>query len=760
MKVKRKKHLVSKLIAVGLTLSLITQSMEGFLFVTKANELTETEVETNANIISSVNKSDKLEEAIDSKEEEENQKEEKVLNQFKNENINESISLDVEDYSSEYIKIVWENHDESNILSYNVYRNGKFIKNVIDKDYVDKNIEASDDLKDSYIYEVRSVNEEGEEISQSNKKEVYAVDDLTLTDYTQLNCDLIVKNLNITDRGSIYLNGYTLKTTENMYLENGYINLEDGNLAVGKDLIMNKSYIICDRGRLDVGGCLVMNNNSYLITDNEEGEAYIDGDVEVDESQIIITSTGILDIKGNLNVKKQRDDASDIIVVGNGVITFSGEHPQKINLSDKSYLENLEFRNTSEEGIVLEEPLNALNVKRNDTRITYGLANEKYGWTLEEDTVYEGDLYLVSDELNLNGHKLEVTGSIIQLGGEININEGKLTVNEDYCIAGRKMVNGEYVYSKSNGKLIMNKEKDEIHVNGNFVSASVATYNTRITDGKVYIGGDYIQKRDVERYGFGFTRNCQVIFTENKEHLVNELMMAENIIIEKNTSVNFEDGTTSVNNLTIEQDAKVNINGNGIKVLNKIVNHSNYINGIIEIDSKTEIEGEYYNGDICYTGNDAYAKKLKVGGTLYLNGNLVKRDLDNIEYDSLNICGGEFSLVDENFEINKDLTVSGGKFVIGTSKILVRNNLNVTNSGILEMVNNDGNIKIYGDVHWNSDKISNLTAGCMEIYGDFTQNNEENAGIKCSENHKITLCGEKVRSYLYVMKTYNLIYWR
>ena len=149
VKVKRKRHLVSKLIAVGLTLSLMTQSMEGFLFVTNANELTETEVETNANIISSVNKSDKLEEAIDSKEEEENQKEEKVLNQFKNENINESISLDVEDYSSEYIKIVWENHDESNILSYNVYRNGKFIKNVIGKDYVDKNIEASDDLKDS-----------------------------------------------------------------------------------------------------------------------------------------------------------------------------------------------------------------------------------------------------------------------------------------------------------------------------------------------------------------------------------------------------------------------------------------------------------------------------------------------------------------------------------------------------------------------------------------------------------------------------------
>ena len=742
VKVKRKRHLVSKLIAVGLTLSLMTQSMEGFLFVTNANELTETEVETNANIISSVNKSDKLEEAIDSKEEEENQKEEKVLNQFKNENINESISLDVEDYSSEYIKIVWENHDESNILSYNVYRNGKFIKNVIGKDYVDKNIEASDDLKDSYIYEVRSVNDEGVEISKSDKKEVYAVDDLTLTGYTQLNCDLIVKNLNITDRSSIYLNGYTLKTTENTYMEDGYLNLEGGSLIVGKDLNMNKSHIICDKGRLDVGGCLVMNNNSYLTIYNEEGEAYIDGDVEVDESRIII-GIGILDIKGNLNVKYQKDSILDILVVGDGVIIFSGEEQQKINLSDKSYLENVEFRNTSEEGIVLEEPLNALNVKRNDTRITYGLDNEKYGWTLQEDTVYEGDLYLISDELNLNGHKLEVTGSIIQLGGVININEGNLTVNKDYCIAGRKMVNGKYVYSKSNGKLIMNKEKDEIHVNGNFVSASVATYNTYATEGKVYIGGDYIQKRDVARYGFGFIENCQVFFTGNIEHQVEQIIMAENIIIEKNASVNFEDGTTSIKNLTIEEDAKVNIKGNGIKVLNKIINKSNYVNGTIEIDNNTEVEGNYYNGNICYAGNGKYKRKLKVEGTLYLNGNLVKEDINNFIYDSLNICGGEFSLADENLEINKDLTVSGGKFVIGASKVTVGNNLMVTNTGAVDMSKNDGNVEVYGNVLWDSNNISNLKAGCMKIYGDFTQNNEENPGLKCSGNHKIVLCGER-----------------
>ena len=487
----------------------------------------------------------------------------------------------------------------------------------------------------------------------------------------------------------------------------------------------------------------MFNNNSYLTTYNEEGEAYIGGDVEMNESQIIITSTGILDIKGNLNVKKQRDDASDIIVVGNGVIIFSGEHPQKINLSDKSYLENVEFRNTSEEGIVLDEPLNALNIKRNNTRITYGLANEKYGWTLEEDTVYEGDLYLVSDELNLNGHKLEVTGSIIQLGGEININEGKLTVNEDYCIAGRKMVNGEYVYSKSNGKLIMNKEKDEIHVNGNFVSASVATYNTYATEGKVYIGGDYIQKRDVARYGFGFTENCQVFFTGNIEHQVEQIIMAENIIIEKNASVNFEDGTTSIKNLTIEEDAKVNIKGNGIKVLNKIINKSNYVNGTIEIDNNTEVEGNYYNGNICYAGNGKYKRKLKVEGTLYLNGNLVKEDINNFIYDSLNICGGEFSLADENLEINKDLTVSGGKFVVGASKVTVGNNLMVTNTGVVDMSTNDGNVEVYGNVLWDSNNISNLKAGCMKIYGDFIQNNEENAGIKCSENHKITLCGEK-----------------
>ena len=77
------------------------------------------------------------------------------------------------------------------------------------------------------------------------------------------------------------------------------------------------------------------------------------------------------------------------------------------------------------------------------------------------------------------------------------------------------------------------------------------------------------------------------------------------------------------NNLTIEQDAKVNINGNGIKVLNKIINKSNYVNGTIEIDNNTEVEGNCYNGNICYAGNGKYKRKLKVDGTLYLNINMV-----------------------------------------------------------------------------------------------------------------------------------------
>ncbi len=56
--------------------------------------------------------------------------------------------------------------------------------------------------------------------------------------------------------------------------------------------------------------------------------------------------------------------------------------------------------------------------------------------------MYEGDLYLISDELNLNGYTLHVKGNLIQSGGTVNVNNGELLVDGDYRIQSevKKMV--------------------------------------------------------------------------------------------------------------------------------------------------------------------------------------------------------------------------------------------------------------------------------------------------------------------------------
>ena len=53
---------------------------------------------------------------------------------------------------------------------------------------------------------------------------------------------------------------------------------------------------------------------------------------------------------------------------------------------------------------------------------------------LNEDKVYEGDLYIQSGTIDLNGYKLTVKGDLIQTGGTMYINGGQLEVEGDYSI--------------------------------------------------------------------------------------------------------------------------------------------------------------------------------------------------------------------------------------------------------------------------------------------------------------------------------------
>ena len=110
---------------------------------------------------------------------------------------------------------------------------------------------------------------------------------------------------------------------------------------------------------------------------------------------------------------------------------------------------------------------------------------------LYKDTVYK-DLYIQSGSLNLNGYKLEVSGSIVHSGGVLNINGGKLFVKGDYRIQRERETNDGVVYERGSGYLNMTNDEDYVCIDGSLIIES--NYTNRLTDGALEIKGDLIQK--------------------------------------------------------------------------------------------------------------------------------------------------------------------------------------------------------------------------------------------------------------------------
>ena len=112
----------------------------------------------------------------------------------------------------------------------------------------------------------------------------------------------------------------------------------------------------------------------------------------------------------------------------------------------------VELRNYSEEGVYSETVFTRTELIRNGCRLTYGALEGEFGWTLEENQVWEGDLVLLDDVLDLNGHELTIKGDLVQTAGEIRISGGRLIVEGDYRIQSRmKDTDGNFIYGKSSG---------------------------------------------------------------------------------------------------------------------------------------------------------------------------------------------------------------------------------------------------------------------------------------------------------------------
>ena len=225
---------------------------------------------------------------------------------------------------------------------------------------------------------------------------------------------------NIYAKGNMYIGGRT-----GNYM---YVYMYDGSINVDGDLNINKV------GSGSATRIYDYSNNNIVIP------ITVKGNLLLGDNAYCEVSKGILTLGGNLS--------------GNGYLLLSGSHKtilngeelQIIDINSSSYFNELEVTNSSNEGIYFKYLYPIKNLISNGNKIKYEGIEGVFGCTLEEDTTIGGDLILIDDTLDLNGHKLTITGNLIQYSGIVYVHGGELNVEGDYRIEKTKTVDGNTTY--------------------------------------------------------------------------------------------------------------------------------------------------------------------------------------------------------------------------------------------------------------------------------------------------------------------------
>lgn len=325
-------------------------------------------------------------------------------------------------------------------------------------------------------------------------------DDLVISSPYVLEEDLVVRDLIVEGR-SIDLNGHQLRVLGEIIQTSGQILFNRGELLCEGDYAFNGGTIHMDNGNdyLKVGG-------KFLC------QTYADNS---------IMSAGTIEITGDF-VQKQAVGSTvgrkNFICTGAHTVIFSGKKRQSIHFdSPASHFNHVILKNTSEEGVYSDTLINSLSMERNSTQITTESLGE-YGWTMQEDQVYDGDLYLLGDTLDLNGHSLHIKGSLYHMNGGIEINGGSLIVDGDFRLQQEMAKTAEIGAASS--FLSMRNPDDRIQTGGDFITESTVDHSTYLQQGVLEVKGDVEQKGDIQKSNLVMSSDSTLYLTGTKQQRI------------------------------------------------------------------------------------------------------------------------------------------------------------------------------------------------------------------------------------------------
>ncbi len=346
--------------------------------------------------------------------------------------------------------------------------------------------------------------------------------------------------------------------------------------------------------------------------------------------------------------------------------------------------------------------------------------------TLTENMETYGDLYFEGGTLDLIGHKCTIQGNLYQSGGEMDIDGGKLEVTGDYRIQNSKHIEGtdNYIFSSSSGYLNMSNDSDLVKVKGSFYTQ--CNNINELTAGTMEIGGDFNQLEGYE-YNFNCSGTHKVILNGTGKQNVH--------FDSTDSSFNtLEIKNTDVRNLTFTNNFDANkLTANGYTITNKL---------FINSENQGEIKIDTNNMNIS-------ADNLKV---TYLNGNYNKININskNVLMDgNVDLSGCELNITGNLYQSSGKMYIDGGKLEV-TGDYRIQNSKHIegtdnyifsSSSGYLNMSNDSDLVKVKGSFYTQCNNINELTAGTMEIGGDFNQLEGYEYNFNCSGTHKVILNG-------------------
>ena len=303
---------------------------------------------------------------------------------------------------------------------------------------------------------------------------------------------------------------------------------------------------------------------------------------------------------------------------------------------------------------------------------------------------------------------MTVSGNYTQANGGLYVNEGRIYVNGDFSIQTEND-NGP---AASEGILQMTNENGYLGVGGTFTTRSNrndASYNNYLIAGTLELKGDFLQV-NTNSYNFVCREKHRVIFSSES---------TQNIVFEapKNSGFNIAEAAP---------DSIVRIKGR-----------------ISKIDSDiTLISFEQYQG------TDLNGYKMDVRESMISHGSVKgSGGILNVGEDYVQ-CEGALYLENAKMTVGRDLRIQS----IDASDI---NNIKYGScNAVIQMTNEKGRITVGGlfitQSTLNDASYNNyLTAGTLELKGDFRQVSANSGNFVCRDKHKVIFTGEDEQEIIF-----------